>query len=123
MPAGGVADDYRRVDSAEAQEVPRRLFLCGVRQQGIRPRDICQHAAEMLGAAETLRGGHGLSGPVAGVLAHSGEGVEYRAFPHVGIPGDGDYLLVRRPALYHRADVRGGESCGITRQSHAAPPR
>ena len=33
----------------------------------------------------------------------SGEGVEYRAFADIRVPGDGDYAVVRVAALYFRA--------------------
>ena len=43
--------------------------------------------------AETLRGGHGLSGPVAGVLAQAGKGVEHGGLSHIGHSGKGNNRL------------------------------
>ena len=83
--AGGVADHDDGTGLPGAEKVPGGRLLRRVRQEGVGPGQV--HKTVPPPPVQTLAPGadHGLSRPVARVLAQASETVEHRAFPHVGV--------------------------------------
>ena len=115
-----VTDQQHRVRTAVTDEIPGQLLLRRGRRQGIGPGHIHQHIAPLFAAAVAPGVADGLARPVAGVLLHAGEIIEYGAFAHVGVSRQGDDLIPRPGPLNMQRLPPGASPGGFQRQSHGS---
>ena len=96
--AGGIAHHHNGIRPAETDVVAGNLLLGGMSHQGIGAGDIHQQVAVAVLPAGAAGVRHSFARPVAGVLVHAGQGIEYGAFPHIRIAGQGNHPFVRAAA-------------------------
>ena len=86
----GVADYQDHVRQAGAEKLAGHLFFFRTGVQGIDAGQIGQQVVPAAAGEAAPGQGYGLAGPVAGVLAKAGEGIEQSAFSYVGIAHQGN---------------------------------
>ena len=124
---GGVHDDHGDVGLPEQHEVARYLLVGTPRLEAVRAGEVDQLDAPALEIERPLGARHRLAGPVAGVLAQTGECVEDGALPRVGIPAERDEVVPAvhlHPELHQRRGAVGGAAHAGTRchGSHLSSP-
>ena len=85
----GVAHDNHRVGRTLGQKITGAFLLRRVTGEGIDARQVGQTEFVFSDGDGSFRDADGFARPVAGVLTHSGEGVEDGAFPDVRVSGEG----------------------------------
>ena len=101
--ASGITDHHYRVWHPtilpEADKIPRDLLFCRMRHERIGTGNINQQVFPAVMCTAPLRTADRFTRPVAGMLIHTGQGIEYRAFTHVWIAGQGNHFTIR----FHQA--------------------
>ena len=108
--AGRVAYYNNRVRASETDEIPRNFFLGGMREKGIRPRNVNQNIPEILRSAKALCGRNRLSGPVSRMLMKSRKRVKQGAFPNVRVTRNRYYFIVRGMFFHDKTAVFSANS-------------
>lgn len=96
LQTGGVADGDDRICIAVADKVPGHLFLSGVRQKGVGAWQVNKDIAAVMEDTAALGTGDRFAGPVACVLAQTGQIIKDCAFSDIGISGQGYYEITVR---------------------------
>jgi hypothetical protein len=91
---GGIDHHDGHVGLAEQHEVARHLFVEARREQRVGARQVHQLEPFVAARKRPFGAGHGLAGPVAGVLPEARERIEDRALAGVGIPGERHHVVV-----------------------------
>ena len=123
LKTGCIAHDHDGVRIAKAEKISRHLLLGGMGEQGVGARDVHEHIGVFPRFAIALRACDGFARPVARVLVHAREAVEYRALSHVWIAGDGDYAVVFRLPLQRKAAVHRPDAHRLYGKTHASLPK
>ena len=97
--AGGIGHGHGHIRRPGEKIVPGYFLLRGVGAEGIGAGQVHQAHGGVSDPKAPLRRGNSLSGPVAGVLVQTREGVEHRGFAHIGVSRQGgcDFFHVCSP--------------------------
>ena len=90
LQAGGVADYHDGIVLFKAEVIPRSLLLGRIGRQRIGPGQIDPAHPHAVVAARPAGKVNGFSGPISGVLVHTGQGVEDAALADVWVACQGD---------------------------------
>jgi hypothetical protein len=90
--------------------------------QRISTGNIHHDVGFLLGLAGTLCVGDCLSRPVAGVLVHTGQSVEDRAFAYVWVSSQGNHLVAWRLSLNNQSGINGFDSHRAVCKAHSDTP-
>ena len=110
-----VAHDDHGVRFTAAHKVARDSLLRRVRLQRVGAREVDEQILLPRRAAAAARAADGFSGPVSGVLAHPGQGVEDGTLADVRVACQRHDALARAPCAAECGRVRAD---GAVRQSH-----